>query len=150
MGAEYRINYLEDSAAWQTFVSQLDRFARFTSERRICGHVFLHTRLSALGDRHPYKDIYQQVAEAARARGLSVTESLPYHEGFPATRLWVGLYDSHPNIEGHRILAKALQKGLRRDVPRECWDVDLSGWPKLSPIPKKPRARARHTRDQST
>lgn len=140
---EYRLNYFENPDAWAHFVRQLERLAKFADDHGICGHVFLHTRLSKLNDRHAMGDIYQRVAEAARTAGLSVTESFPYHEGRVDSDLWVSRYDPHPNIEGHRILAEALAQGLQRDLPEECWRVNLKRWPKRSPQSAKARARAR-------
>lgn len=140
---EFRRNYFENPQAWGDFVHQLERLARFTNERGICGHVFLHTRLSKLDGRHTLNDVYERVAEAARAAGLSVTESFGHHEGRGDSDLWVRIYDPHPNIEGHRILAEALHEGLQRDLPEECWRVNLTQWPKLAPQSKETRARVR-------
>jgi lysophospholipase L1-like esterase len=147
LDGELRFNNLENPEAWAYFLEQLDRLSRLASERGICGHVFLHTHLSKLDGRHAANDIYERVAEAARAAGLSVTESFSYHKDRVDSDLWVGGYDPHPNIEGHRILAEALHQGLLRDLPPACWDVDLTGWPELSP--RATRARAREARRAS-
>ena len=98
----------------------LDRFASITKKQDICAVVFIHTRLNSLNLLHPFRRIYAQVADAARARGLHVIESADAFMGHRDRDLWVDLLDMHPNAEGHEILADALVAGLR-DLPRQCW-----------------------------
>ena len=129
MYEEIVFNYEQNPEAWAEFVAQLDRLAAFAREHRICGHVFLHTQLTRLGPDHALLGVYDRVATAARERGLSVTSSFPSFEGRRDVDLWVNLYDSHPNVEGHAILGRALYEGLMSDLPMACWSVGLDAWP---------------------
>jgi lysophospholipase L1-like esterase len=115
-------NYFENDAAWQFLLEELDRFAGFARERDICAHVLVHTHLTELGAQHPLLPIYERVAEAARDRGLSVTQSYPFFDGVWPPDLWVNLLDPHPNADGHSIMARALATGLA-ELPDECWST---------------------------
>jgi lysophospholipase L1-like esterase len=83
-----------------------------------CAHVFVHTDLTALRFGHPFSEIYEQVADAARAAGLSASTSYPAFRGRDSTWLRLSFLDGHPNAEGHRILAGALYDALRELPPR--------------------------------
>ncbi len=118
--AEWRENYFENPEAWADFTAALDEHAAEARSRGICGHVFLHTHLTELIPEHRNLPIYDHVAEAARERGLTVTESFPDFVGRDNEALWVNAFDVHPNADGHAILAQALFEGLK-DLPLTCW-----------------------------
>lgn len=122
---EVRFNYLENSAAWDDFLAQLDRFARFTQRRGICGHVFVHSRSPEL------REVHDRVAAAARERGLSVSHAMPAFEGRRPEEFWLSPYDSHHNVEGNVLMAHALLEGLRDQLPRRCWSPRPSDWPEI-------------------
>lgn len=118
--AEWRENYFENPEAWADFTAALDELAAEARSRGICGHVFIHTHLTELVPAHRNREIYERVAAAARARGLTVTESFPFVVGKDSESLWLNAYDVHPNADGHAILARALFEGLKA-LPAECW-----------------------------
>jgi lysophospholipase L1-like esterase len=120
---EMRWNYLENPAAWADFAAALDRFASFTRERGICGHVFIHSRRAEL------QDVHERVALAALARGLTVSRSMPAFAGRRPEEFRLSPFDAHPNVEGHALLAKALLDGLRSKLPPSCWDAEIGEWP---------------------
>jgi hypothetical protein len=117
---ELRHNYFENAAAWDDFTGLLDRLVEMNRARGICTVLFLHTHLVTLNFLHPLNGIYAKVAAAAEARGIFPIASLPAHLGRHDKSLWVNPYDSHPNVEGHRILADALLAGLAT-LPDDCW-----------------------------
>lgn len=110
--------YLHDGPAWRQITRGFDRFAAIGRERGICVDVFLHPVIHQLHFAHPFTRIYARVAEAARARGLFVSEAFPFFHGHDAADLRFNVVDSHPNAEGHRLLAEALVAGLRALPPR--------------------------------
>jgi lysophospholipase L1-like esterase len=120
MATELQHNYFENPEAWADFESALDLQAKIAGGRGICGHVLLHTHLTELVPEHRYLPIYEQVANAARARGLTVSESFPSFVNKDGEALWVNSFDVHPNADGHELLARALFEGLRA-LPPECW-----------------------------
>jgi len=117
---ELHHNYFENPAAWERFTRVLDRYADYAREQGVCAHLFVHTSLEFLDFTHPYRDIYARVAEAARERGLSVSQSFPAVRGEDAAELWVNYFDSHPNEKGHALFAAALFEGLGA-LPDSCW-----------------------------
>lgn len=116
-------NYFHRPEAWQDFTRWLDRFAGIAEQAGICGHVLIHTQLVQLGRLHPFHDIYDRVARAARERGLGVTRPFDAFEGRNPADLWVSPLDSHPNPEGHALFARALHDDLR-SLPARCLHPD--------------------------
>jgi hypothetical protein len=116
---ELRENYFRNDAAWAEVGAGLDRLAEVAEERGICVLVLVHTRLEALNWFHPYHDFYDAVVRSAEERGFSVVRSFEEHRGREATNLWVTAFDSHPNANGHALLAKAALRGLDA-MPAEC------------------------------
>lgn len=109
---ELHFNYFENVAAWQKFTMHLDSFAAIAQDEGVCGVVLLHTYLFALHSFHPFTRIYDAVANAAVERGLYVATSFERHRGMNPERLWIHPIDSHPNADGHQILADALYDRL--------------------------------------
>jgi hypothetical protein len=117
---ELMLNADPAAPAWGEFERGLDRLVALAEASNVCAHVFLHTHLTDLDEAHPFTPIYDRVERAARARGLGVTASLADFRGRDPSSLWISAVDSHPNAEGHRILAEALARGLT-SLPDACW-----------------------------
>ena len=113
-------NFFENPEAWSDFSAALDRLRDMTSARGLCTVVLIHANLVALDDGHPLLRHYDRVMEAASERGLFVIQSFPYHTGRGPSDLWVSSKNTHPNAEGHRLLARALLDGLG-ELPDRCW-----------------------------
>jgi lysophospholipase L1-like esterase len=117
---EILFNYMDNVAAWQAFESQLDRLSLLSRSGRRCAHLLTHTGLAGDGsENHVYAAVYDQVAEAARHRGITVTQSLDAHAGEDFSTLRIGWDDHHPNDRGQAILAEALAADLVR-LPPHC------------------------------
>jgi lysophospholipase L1-like esterase len=117
---ELRFNAFENEPAWTDFTAALDQLARISKDRGICTVLFIHTQLVTLNALHPFTSIYDKVADAARERGFLTISSLAAFLGRPEKALWVSSADSHPNPEGHRLLAETLADGLA-GLPPECF-----------------------------
>ena len=117
-------NYFRNPAAWSYFLESLDGFAAITEEQGVCGVVFLHTNLHDLSPWSAFRRHEDAVAAAAEERGLFVVSSFPEHRGRWGKPLWINAADSHPNAEGHALLAKALFRGLQA-LPVRC-GLDLT------------------------
>lgn len=113
-------NYFENPRAFGDLDRALEQFAKWGESENVCTHVLLHTQLTNLGPFHVYHPMYRAVTEAAQRHGLGVTSSFSRFSGTNATRFWIHLWDAHPNPSGHRILAEALEEGLR-GLPASCW-----------------------------
>ncbi|MBI1816114.1 MAG: hypothetical protein HYR72_14135 [Deltaproteobacteria bacterium] len=117
---ELRENYFDNPEAWASFEVELDRLRDVATSSGACVHVLIHTHLYYLGALHPFGSIYDRVARAVEARGMTVTQSYPFFRRLDESRLVVSWFDSHPNAAGHQVLATALLAGLR-DLPGRCW-----------------------------
>ena len=118
---ELRENYFENPEAWSDFTAGLDRLARISEEADLCVHVLVHTQLLQLNWLHPWSSIYRAVSDAARERGLTVTETFAAHRGRDPRELRLSFADAHPNAAGHELLARELLAGLR-GLPATCWE----------------------------
>ena len=110
-------NYFHNPEAWQDFTRGLDRLRAIAQARHARAVVFLHSSLEYLNLFHPYRRIYDQVARAAEERGMPAILSLEDFLGENEESLWVGPGDPHPNAAGHRLLARALERGLEQLPP---------------------------------
>lgn len=115
-------NYFDNPPAWNVFETALESFAAIARDRDVCGVVLIHTALHSLGSLHPYTRHYQKVRNTAEANGLFVIDPFNAFNGYRAKTLWVHPFDSHPNAEGHAILARELEKGLDA-LPDTCWEM---------------------------
>jgi lysophospholipase L1-like esterase len=121
LGHEIHSNFFENPPAWEHFTAGLDRLVEIGTREGVCVHVLIHTFLAQLDWLHPFDDVYERVAGAARERGLTVTETFPSFRGEDALALRVHFADPHPNASGHALLADSLHAGLRQ-LPVECWE----------------------------
>jgi hypothetical protein len=119
-GLDWYKNYFENPPAWADFVDGLDRHAFYSETREICGNVLVVTHMSGLRGEHRFLPIYQRVAQAARQRGLHVSETFSYFQDLDERELRVTPFDSHPNRAAHQLIASALFDGLMA-LPEECW-----------------------------
>jgi lysophospholipase L1-like esterase len=94
----------------------LENIAR---KRGICAVMLVHTEIASLRLFHPFTAIYDKMEGAALEHGIHVVQSYPYYRWHDSTALRVSAVDSHPNAEGHRLLADALLDGLR-ELPAQC------------------------------
>ncbi|HVH17328.1 MAG TPA: SGNH/GDSL hydrolase family protein [Myxococcota bacterium] len=112
-------NYRENPAAWREVEAALGRVAAESRELGACALLFLHPRLQDLTWLHAFTPFYDQVADAARARGFHVASGFDALRGEHAASLRFSKDDPHPNPEGHRLLAQALHDAIRA-LPPEC------------------------------
>ena len=82
--------------------------------------MLIHTGTAQLNRLFPFIGVMELVEEAARERGMSVTQTFPYFEGHDPVELRLSFVDTHPNAAGHEILADALEDGLLA-LPERCW-----------------------------
>jgi lysophospholipase L1-like esterase len=124
---EYAVErgYLRNPEAWARVAKGLDRLAMLGRSRGVCVVVFIHAVMQQFNLAHPFERVYEHVEGEARARGLHVIQSLPAFRGHDAAGVRFDIVDSHPNAEGHRLLAEALVEGVRA-LPPGC-GVPMAG-----------------------
>lgn len=119
LGYEIRYNYFENEKAWADVARALNDLARIGQRNRLCTHVLIHTQAVQLNGLHPFRDVYEKVAEAARKRRFTVTESFEAHRGLDPSSIRLSWVDAHPNPAGHELLARELLKDLL-ELPDVC------------------------------
>lgn len=115
-------NYRENPAAWREVEGALERIAAQGREGGLCALLFIHPRLQDLSWLHAYTPFYDQVAQAARARGFHVASGFDALRGERASALRLSELDPHPNAEGHRLLAEALRDAIL-SLPPACLEA---------------------------
>ncbi len=118
--AEMFDNYFHNEAAWQAYTGHLDRLATLGRQYDACVLVLLQTQLDSLHHFHPYDQVYERVAGAAKERGLGVAPSLDLFLGEDPRSLWVSQGNKHAGERAHEILTQALRRGLAT-LPASCW-----------------------------
>jgi lysophospholipase L1-like esterase len=118
---EYAVErgYLHNPQAWARVAKGLDRLVTLGRSEGVCVVVFIHAVMQQFNLAHPFERVYEHVAREARNRGLHVAHSLPAFRGRDAASVRFDVVDSHPNAEGHRLLAEALVEGVLA-LPPEC------------------------------
>lgn len=111
--------YFRTPRAWKPMVTRLERMAGWAADRGICFHVFIQEMEHQLEFWHPNRRIADRIEAAALGMGLTVSNSLWYFWGRNLNELRISSTDLHPNEEGHRLLARALEEGLR-ELPERC------------------------------
>jgi len=111
--------YLRNPQAFARVAKGFVRLANLARERDVCAVLFIHAVMQQFNFAHPFERVYEHVAREAQARGLHVIQSLPAFRGHDAASVRFDIVDSHPNAEGHRLLAEALVEGLLA-LPPEC------------------------------
>lgn len=115
-------NWLHSPDAARWFARQLRRLAQIASQRKICAVVFIHPALTHLNALHPFHPVYRVIRRSAERQGLFVVDAWAQVKGHTDTSLWVSAVDSHPNEQGHELLARGLYDGLRQ-LPGRCWEL---------------------------
>ncbi len=103
---------------WQ---SVLDAFAHMARLAREAGvpvlvAIFPATPLEDW-DAYPHRDLHQQVAEAARERGMQVVDLLGAFVRHAPAALRLGPRDRHPTPRGHRVAAETIHARLLALLP---------------------------------
>jgi lysophospholipase L1-like esterase len=111
-------NYSDPSVSARVDLG-LDSLAAIARKRGLCVVMLVHTEIARLRFFHSFVTIYDRMEQAARERGIHVVQSYPHYRWNDAASLRVSAIDSHPNAEGHRLLANALFDGLR-ELPEGC------------------------------
>jgi hypothetical protein len=72
--------------------------------------------LGYLDGRYPFEDMHRRLAELASGQGFLVLDLLPLLRGRNGMELWVYPSNSHPGVEGHEIIARAIVSFLTTDA----------------------------------
>lgn len=118
--AEVHDNYFDNPAAWAGFEAHLDRLAAIGADEDACVVVLLHTEPTSLHPFHPFRAVYDRVADAAVDRGMIVAPSFDLYEEENPRSLWASKVDRHANERSHALLAEALERSLGT-LPGACW-----------------------------
>ena len=99
---------LRRTSGWQQSMQSLDEMARFCRARALPLAVF-HFRMI---DDPISSALNQEIETHARADGFYFSDTLPWFTGRNIRRLTNSFIDTHPNAEGHRILAEGMARFL--------------------------------------
>ncbi len=114
MGApRFPKDFHADPEKWAIVTHALDELATITAEDRTAVLVVIFPLLIQL-DEYPYREVHEQVARAAQARGFDVLDLHPVLREWDAEDLRLTPEDSsHPNAAAHGVVAAAIHDHLR-------------------------------------
>lgn len=98
---------------WDATLAQLERMDRVMRERGGAFVVALWPLMIDLDGVYPFEAAHRTIRGALESRHIAFHDTLPAFRGRDPRALWVHPADRHPNEEGHRIFAEALEGPLR-------------------------------------
>jgi lysophospholipase L1-like esterase len=113
-GGDYlRYLHAPGGKKWRSVVAAFGKIGALTRERdtRVLVVVFPMIPTEEWAG-YPYRDLHQQVAQAARAERFEVVDLLPVFLPVPPRDLRVSGEDGHPNALGHDLAARAIGAAL--------------------------------------
>lgn len=121
----YRESFDPAGERWQRFEPAFRRLVAATTARG-ARFVFVIWPLLHRLDAYPFAGIHEQLAALAADAGAEVVDLSHAFHGMEARALWAHPYDHHPNAEGYRLGAAAIEAAIRAaPVPRSRpWTCD--------------------------
>ena len=103
----------ESTAEWRVAQDNLRALRDECRERGQVFHLIVFPLLHNLDAEYPLADVCAEIEAFGAGEGIPTFSLLPAFRGHDASTLWVSPHDQHPNAEGHRIAADALEAYLR-------------------------------------
>jgi hypothetical protein len=101
-----------NAAGWQATLEAIERLDRELAQEGRALVVALWPLLASL-EAYPFEEVHRTIGEALHTRAVRFVDTLPAFAGHDARALWVHEVDHHPNAEGHRLFAEAVEPGVR-------------------------------------
>ena len=119
-GDYYFYLHAQDQRKWQSVVDAFRDIRDVTSPRsiKVLVVIFPEVTESFKGkpwSDYPYTKIHQQVSDLAVRNGFRVVDLLEAFSQYPSRDLTFAGTDDHPNVLGHEVAARAIEKELLAD-----------------------------------
>jgi lysophospholipase L1-like esterase len=101
---------LDEGSKWAASFEELRRGRDLAEAAGARFAVAILPFMYDLNEDHAFLPIHQMIADFCRSQGIPVRDVLPAFFGRRHTDLWVHPSDPHPNREGHRLIAEALEE----------------------------------------
>ncbi len=105
-------NLSTSSEGWQQSVDALQGISDYCDAKGIPFVVIMHR----MAPRQPQDDIARELAKLSRTMNFHYGDALPWFSGRDVGLLINSPADSHPNVEGHAILARGIVSVLQQNV----------------------------------
>jgi hypothetical protein len=102
------LEYVESRPRWrenQATLQAMFDFVRNDLHARVALMVVPY--MVQLSERHPAAPAYDAVMRFAAAHDVPAINAFDYFRGRSASRLWINLFDAHPNAVGHQLMGHA-------------------------------------------
>lgn len=116
-GDSYRALNAADGPNWPSVLAALDSMRASSERSHVPVLVAIFPTYQNRNDwsEYPYLAIHEQVAQAARERGLAVLDLEPVFRASGRTPIDLASDDDHPSVEGNRLAARAISDWIERD-----------------------------------
>jgi len=105
-------NLAKSSVGWQQSVNALQSISDYCSTRSIPFIVIMYR----MAPNQPQDDIARELGMLSRNMNFYYGDTLPWFDGRDISSLINSPVDSHPNVDGHAILAKGIVSELQQNV----------------------------------
>lgn len=102
---------------WPRCRSALARAVQLAEEHDFALGLAIFPELHELDGEYPFESVHRLVRRSCEELGIPTLDLLDAFRGRDERPLWVHPSDHHPNHEGHRIAAEAIEPFLRRLLP---------------------------------
>lgn len=110
----YRALYQAEQPGWKAAQSAITHLGELAHQAHIPAWLVIFPDLHVLdAATYPFYEEQARVAAVGESAGLTVVDLTPSFLGLEARPLWVSDEDTHPNKEGHHILAKGIADTLK-------------------------------------
>jgi GDSL-like lipase/acylhydrolase family protein len=107
------IKYLHaDRRKWRSVLQGFDKIASLARERKIPVLVLIFPLMRTPWAEYPYRNLHQQVANAAKGKGLYVIDLYAPFLRYTPEELRVSLEDEHPSSLAHQLTADAVYEWM--------------------------------------
>jgi hypothetical protein len=110
---DYRDSFFgspDQQSQWARCKKALANLKRLSLEHRFEVGVAIFPLLLDLGEGHPLRDVYQEVAQTCEELGIPSVDLFEVFRGQDAESLWVAPRDSHPNARANALVTPALMR----------------------------------------
>ncbi len=111
---DWNEDFQEGKKGWESSKEALQNIQSLCRERNIPFLIILYPWLVQLDENYPFKPVHEKLSQFCHQQEIPFLDLFPYYKGYSAKELWVGRTDSHPNVQGQEIAAKAVAQKLQQ------------------------------------
>lgn len=111
---DWNEDFQDGKKGWEASKESLQKIHYLCQERKIPFLIVLYPWLVQLDEQYPFQPVHEKLSQFCQQQEIPFLDLFPYYKGYSAKELWVGKTDSHPNTQGQKIAAQAVEQKLQQ------------------------------------